>query len=93
MTRTDDRKSYLRKKKEMGQVPKALLEEAKTQTRLKAAILSALKAGPLTIPAIGKAAGIDSKTAVYYVMTLRRYGQIRDAGSDGDYYTYALKEG
>ena len=91
MTRTSDRKTYLQKKKEIGQVPAALLTEAKEQSRLKSAILGALKKGPLTIPEISAATGLDPKTTVYYVMTLRRYGQIMDGETKGDYYTYALK--
>ncbi len=93
MTRSSDRKTYLQKKKEIGQVSPALLTEAKEQSRLKSAILNALKKGPMTIPEISTATGLDNKTTVYYVMTLRRYGQIMDGEMKGDYYSYALKVG
>lgn len=93
MTRSSDKKTYLLKKKEMGQVRPELLEEAKTQSRAKTSILNALKKGPLTIPEISAATGLDSRTALFYLMTLRRYGQVRDAETKGDYFTYALKEG
>ena len=91
MTRVSDRKSYLQKKKEIGQVSPALLEEAKVQSRIKTAILSSLKNGPMTLPEISSATGLDLKTTVYYVMTLRRYGLVKDGETKGDYYSYALK--
>ncbi len=91
MTRVSDRKSYLQKKKEIGQVSPALLEEAKEQSRVKTAILNTLKNGPMTLPEISSATGLDLRTTVYYVMTLRRYGQVKDGEAKGDYYSYALK--
>lgn len=92
MTRKSDRKTYLQKKKEVGEVALELLNEAKRQSRAKTTILNALKKGPMTIPQISEATGLDSRTALYYVMTLRRYGQISDGGPEGDYYTYRVKE-
>ncbi len=91
MTRTSDKKTYLQKKKEIGQVTESLLNEAKEQSRFKTAILGALKKGPMTVPEISAATGLDLKTTLYYVMTLRRYGQIKDGETRGDYYSYALK--
>lgn len=91
MTGTGDRKTYLQKKKEVGQVSAALIESAKEQSRIKTKIISALKKGPLTIPEISEATGLDIRTTVYYVMTLRRYGQLMDCDARGDYYSYSLK--
>ncbi len=90
MTGTGDRKTCLQKKKEVGQVSAALIESAKEQSRIKTKIISALKKGPLTIPEISDATGLDIRT-VYYVMTLRRYGQLMDCDARGDYYSYSLK--
>lgn len=91
MTRAANGKTYLQKKKQVGQVSDQLLAEVKSQVKIKTSITNSLKGKALTIPEISESTGLDLKTTTYYVMTLRRYGQISDGEAKGDYFTYMLK--
>jgi len=56
-----------------------------------APILAALKAGPLTVPEIAERIGHPSNEVLFWVMGMRRYGQVvevEDPTDDG-YFRYA----
>ena len=54
-------------------------------------ILSALKAGPLTVPEIAEQIGHPSDEVLFWVMGMRRYGHVVEveAPTDEGYFRYA----
>jgi predicted transcriptional regulator len=76
----------------MGGLTEAKKAMAKDQRDTIKVILDALKAGPLTVPEIAAQTRIPSEKALWYVMALKRYGKVAEAGIAGDYYQYARKE-
>jgi hypothetical protein len=56
------------------------------------AIRSAMKAGPRTIPELAAATKLPGDRVLWYVLALKRYGQVAEAERLGDYYRYQLKE-
>jgi hypothetical protein len=52
----------------------------------------ALKFGPKTIPELTRLVDLPGEKVVWYVMALKRYGEVVEAGRSGDYFRYALKE-
>lgn len=57
-----------------------------------APILAALADGPLTIPAIAERIGAPARETLFWVMGMRRYGQLEevpDADDDG-YFQYRV---
>jgi len=58
-------------------------------------ILHALEAGPLTVPEIASAIGYPEREVMYWVMGMRKYGQVTplpDATDEG-YFQYRAVEG
>jgi predicted Rossmann fold nucleotide-binding protein DprA/Smf involved in DNA uptake len=68
---------------------KAMTKEQRDLTK---AIQQALKDGPRTAPEIAAQTGIPSHKVFWYVIALKKYGKIGEAGRAGDYYRYAWKE-
>src|SRR5512139_629060 len=73
-----------------------LSEEKKTRTKAQKAAIKAiqlaLKNGPRTVPEIAAESGLPSHTVLWYIMAMKRYSMVAEAGDDGDYYRYQLKE-
>ncbi len=64
----------------------AMKEQSQEVGRIK----KALAQGPLTVPELAEAAGMEPSRAMYYVATLMKYGQLREQGRDGRYFRYGL---
>lgn len=65
---------------------------AKDQRDTIKAIQGVLKGGPRTVPEISAETKIPSPKVMWYVMALKRYGKVAEAGQAGDYFRYQLKE-
>jgi DNA-binding IclR family transcriptional regulator len=52
-------------------------------------ILEALAAGPLTVPELADALARPATEVLYWVMGMRRYGLLVEAGEDDGYFRYA----
>ncbi len=77
--------------RERGVKPrKEVLERLKEQRRIRKLIAESLRSGPKTIPEIARETSLPAPLVTWYVMTMRRYGEIEEAGEDGEYYRYAL---
>jgi len=65
-------------------------EIVREETFMRIRILEALANGPLTVPEIAEAIGRPTHEAMYWVMGMRRYGQVRDAkeGAVDGYFRY-----
>ncbi len=75
----------------MGGLTEAKKALAKDQRDTIKAIQEALKTGPRTVPEIAAATKMPSPKVLWYVIALKRYGKIAEAGQAGDYYYYEWK--
>ncbi len=67
-------------------------ENLKTFNRIKKSILEALKEGPRTVPEVAEITGLPTPRVHWYLMTLRRYGEVVAGEQDDmdEYFTYEL---
>jgi len=64
----------------------------KEQKKTLKAIKGHLENQPATVPEISKAAGIPSDRVLWYLATLKKYGDIIEGEKDGGYFRYVLAE-
>jgi hypothetical protein len=76
----------------MGGLTEAKKAMAKDQRDTVKALQDVLKSGPHTVPEISSQTGIPSQKVLWYVMAMKRYGKVSEAGQAGDYYRYAWRE-
>jgi len=76
----------------MGGLTEEKKAMAKDQRDTIKAIQGVLKGGPRTVPEISVEAKIPSPKVLWYVMAMKRYGKVAEAGQAGDYFRYELKE-
>jgi len=69
---------------------KAAAARVKEQNQAVKAITEQMKDQPRTVPEIAEATGISSSDVMWYVATLKKYGQVLEADQDGSYYRYQL---
>jgi hypothetical protein len=62
----------------------------KEQRRAVKAIKAQLEGAELTVPEISAATGLPGSEVLYYVATLKKYGEILEGPKDGGYYRYRL---
>lgn len=80
--------------REKGVKPKEeTLARLKEQRQIRKKIVECLKGGEKTIPEIASETGLPSPLVTWYVMTMRKYGEIEETEEDGEYYRYRLAEG
>jgi predicted transcriptional regulator len=90
------------KEKESGQTPLKKLKAArkeqiaattvrmKEQRRAVKAIKEHLDGAELTVPEIAAATGLPVSEVLWYVASLKKYGEILEGPKDGGYYRYRL---
>jgi len=64
----------------------------KVQRQAVKAIKKSLEGVELTVPEIAAAAGLPPSEVLWYVATLKKYGEILEGPKDGGYYRYRLGE-
>lgn len=64
----------------------------KEQRKILKAIKGHLENQPATVPEISKATGIPSDRVLWYLATLKKYGDIIEGEKDGGYFRYELAE-
>jgi hypothetical protein len=62
----------------------------KEQRRAVKAIKAQLDGAELTVPEIAAATGLPGSEVLYYVATLKKYGEVLEGPKDGGYYRYRL---
>ena len=91
MTATDKpRSKMLELKDRRGPVSEELLTSVRQNGAAKSAIKKALAAGPLTVPEIAEASGLSTRTTLWTVTAMRKYGSVVEDSTDGSYVRYAL---
>ena len=78
--------------KEKRTVPEALKSRVKEVNKIKRAIKNALKEEPKTIPQIAQETKLPQDIITYYLMTMRKFGELETDEIDDmdEYFTYKL---
>ena len=78
--------------KEKRTVPDEVKEKSKKFVRIRKAIKASLKEGPKTIPQLVEEMKLPTDVVTYYVMSLRKFGDIAvgELDDDDEYYSYEL---
>ena len=76
----EDRKAFI----------KAASAKMKAQKKVIRAIKDQLKDGAGTVPEIAAATGTSTAETLWFLATLKKYGEIKEAEKDGSYFKYAL---
>jgi len=67
-----------------------LKERLKQQRAARKRILGALADGPLTVAQVADASALPKHEALWYLMALKKYGEVVEAQEQDDCYTYDL---
>jgi DNA-directed RNA polymerase sigma subunit (sigma70/sigma32) len=82
--------------KKLREDRKEWITKASTIVKEQKTILKAIKGHldnqPATVPEISKATGIPSDRVLWYLATLKKYGDIIEEDKDGGYFRYVLAE-
>ena len=82
--------------KKLRQIRKASVKAAaakvKKHNKAVKAIKEQLKDNPKTVPEIAEAAGIPSSDIMWYMATMKKFGQVLEAEQDGSYFRYQLAD-
>lgn len=78
--------------KERMTVDKGVMDNLKTFTRSKKAILNSLKEGSKTVPQLSKDLEISTEECMYQLMSLLKYGYVKTGEIDDmdEYFYYEL---
>jgi predicted HTH transcriptional regulator len=83
-----DLKALRQERRELVEAARARL---KTQSKETALIKKALAQGPASAPELARRTGLDSQKALYYLVSLLKYGQVREEAPDGACFRCGLK--
>ena len=64
----------------------------KEQKKAMEAIKGELQKGEGTVPEIAAATGLDAASVLWYLATMKKYGQVAEGAADGSYFRYRLVE-
>lgn len=65
----------------------------KEQNRIVKLIRDQLSRQPATVPEIATATDVSSSEVMWYVATMKKFGEILEAEQDGSYFKYRLSPG
>ncbi len=86
-------KSTVRMLRERGVKPSERVKEmVREQRKITKMIREALKEGAKTIPEIASQTELPKPTVTWFLMTMRKYGEVTEEGEEGEYYRYRLTE-
>ena len=68
----------------------AVTSRMKEQRKAIDAIKDELRQGDRTVPEIAEATGIPPDSVLWYLATLKKYGQVAEGAQDGSYFRYRL---
>jgi predicted transcriptional regulator len=66
--------------------------KVKAQKKALGAIRGQIESGAGTVPEIANATGMSSAEVLWYMATLKKYGEIVETEKDGSFFRYALTE-
>ncbi|WP_461833251.1 hypothetical protein [Desulfothermus sp.] len=84
------------KLKELREIRKHRIKEireiVKEQNKIKESIKNALKNGSKTVPEISEKTYLPKDTVMWYIASLKKYGEVLEGDKQGDYFSYILVE-
>ena len=75
-----------------GGMSDELKEYFKVQQQIRKGLRKALKEGPKSVPDLAALLSLEKSTTLWYVMAMRRYGEVIEAAERNGYPLYSLKE-
>ena len=82
-------KALKEERKELIAKNRELLKKQNRETGL---IQKGLQAGEKTIPELAEETGLKSDLILYYLSTMKKYGQVAEAGHSEGYFKYSLTD-
>jgi hypothetical protein len=82
-------------RKQHNQHVQAAQELLKEQQAIRKKLHLALQDGPCSVPQLAEATSLPAHQVLWYVATMKKYGQVEEAGLDEaeEYYLYCLSKG
>jgi Fic family protein len=82
------------KKLREARKPKIAATTARMKEQKKAvdAIKAELQRGEGTVPEIAAATGLETASVLWYLATMKKYGEVAEGPADGSYFRYRLLE-
>jgi predicted transcriptional regulator len=80
-------------RKERKEWIKAAAAKVKGHNSALRAIREQLKERPKTVPEIAEGAGLSSSEVMWYVASMKKFGEILEADQDDSYFRYQLPRG
>jgi len=68
----------------------AVTARVKTQKQAIAAIKAELQQGDRTVPELAAATGLPSEVVLWYIASMKKYGEVAEGQQDGSYFRYRL---
>ena len=91
MSQEQERKAALKAlKQQRAEAIKAAAAVSKQQRKDMGLIKDRLAQGPATPPQVARDTGLPPKQTMWYLAAMRKYGQVAEAGKDGDFFNYQL---
>jgi len=92
MPSESDKKTALKQlRQERRQSIKKATAAMKRQRKTLKSVEASLSGGAATVPEVAAQAGIATDEALWFIATMKKYGQVVEEGKDGGYYRYAVK--
>ena len=92
-TEKKEKKEAMKKLRESRKpIIKATSARVKENRKAVKAIKEQLRDEPRTVPEIAEATGLASSEVLWFVATLKKYGEILEGDKDGKYFRYYLAD-
>ena len=92
-TEKTEKKEGMKKLRESRKdIIKAISTRVKENRKAVKAIKEQLRAEARTVPEIAEATGIASSEVLWFIATLKKYGEILEGDKDGGYFRYYLAD-
>jgi hypothetical protein len=90
--KTAGKEAMKKLRQDRRQTIKAAAAKVKEQNRAIKAIKEQLKDDARSVPDIAGATGIPSSDVMWYIASMKKYGDVAEAEQDGSYFRYRLAE-
>ena len=87
---TEQKQALKAFREQIGGITPEKREQQRHLLAARKAIRKLLEDGPATIPQIAETTSMPTEEALWHIAGMRKYGQVSEAGEDGDYVLYAL---
>jgi len=77
---------------EAKELIKRKLERSQEQAKIREELTGALMDGPKIVPEVAEATGMPSHEVFWWLMAMKKYGQVVEGEQRGDYFEYTLAQ-